>query len=62
MMGEYKIKNMPDAELFLVETDLRLIRLNIDCGLFLFYTSSKLRLTAWLDMDRRWDYGIQNNR
>ena len=33
-----------------------------DGGLFLFYTSSKRKLTAWFDMDRRWDYGIQNNR
>ena len=29
-----------------------------DGGLFLFYTSSKRKLTAWFDMDRRWDYGI----
>ncbi len=33
-----------------------------DGGLFLFYTSSKWKLTVWLDMDRRWDHGIQNNR
>ena len=33
-----------------------------DSGLFLFYTSSKRKLTARFDMDRRWDYGIQNNR
>ena len=33
-----------------------------DGGLFLFYTSSKWKLTVWLDMDRRWDPGIQNNR
>lgn len=42
--------------------ELPVHRRNIDCCLFLFYTSSKLKLTTQLDMDRRWDHGIQNNR
>ena len=38
------------------------VNLPFDSGLFLFYASSKWKLTMWFDMDRRWDYGIQNNR